>query len=22
VIVDLKQDVHGFPYALRKMLDL
>ena len=22
VIVDLKQDVHGFPYAVRKMLDL
>jgi Archaeal putative transposase ISC1217. len=22
VIVDLGQDVHGFPYALRKMLDL
>ncbi len=21
-IVDLKQDVHGFPYAVRKMLDL
>jgi hypothetical protein len=22
VIVDLKQDVHGFPYAVRKMWDL
>ena len=21
-VVDLKQDVHGFPYAVRKMLDL
>ena len=21
-IVDLKQDVHGFPYAVRKMCDL
>ena len=22
VIVNLKQDVHGYPYAVRKMLDL
>jgi len=21
-MVDFKQDVHGFPYAVRKMLDL